>query len=694
MERWIELLGRVHAEEMPPRKSEQPSLEEREEFNAQLRQTMLAWADAARDSSVAEVRHQAGMARTAAAPPVVRPFIRRVTRSEYRRSVRDLFDAEFDLDEMLPPDDPGNGFDVASDGLSLSPLAVERFVDAAEMVARVVAPDESAWRRAWTFEGAALERRGAGSLAEGAQVLWANGRIGVAWSAPVDGRYLVRVRAWGMQAGSEPVQLALELDGGRRVDTIEVPNEHDDPKVIEHICKLRAGARRFDVRFLNDFWNPQHPDPRQRDRNAAVDSIEIEGPLDPPPWPAALLALTGHEPGAADIEAFVRASASRAYRSTIDIAAARELLSVAGEGASLRAQLQGAIAAMLASPRFLLRADATLPRGAGAAARLAGFLWSSVPDDALLGAADQGRLMTPEDLAREARRMLRDPRSRALAEEFATQWLGIRELGRRMPDPTRFPEVDAALLTSMREETIRCFDSILRERRPVRQLVDAEWTFMDERLLRHLAVDAAAASEPVDERGWRRVRVESGGVLRQPSVLVATSNPTRTSPVKRGRFVLEALLDEAPPPPPPGVPQLPPEAEMPDASLAAMLERHRADPSCAACHRSMDSIGLLLERFDAVGRPRGVDGAVAELPDGRSVRNPAELATAVLEDGALVRTLARRLMVYATGRSLDPSARRACDRVALELGADASLEELVVRLVQLDCFLTAPGAQP
>ena len=358
LQRWRTVLARAEEGTMPPRKAKKPPAAEVERLARDLR-SLLPTADHRTISSTMVVR--------------------RLTRGEYRRSVRDLFGVEIDLGELLPTDDPGNGFDTASDGLSLSPLVVERFIEAAERVALALSPDEESWRQEWNFDGARLERSGAGAMANGAQVLWGNGRVSAKWSAPAAGRYCLRVRSWGQQAGPEAVRLAIRIDGRRTIDTIEVPNGPDDPLQSEHRCEIAAaGAVRIDVAFLNDYWKPDHPDPRQRDRNAAVVSIEVEGPLDSPPLPPALRLAPGEVLDAARVEVFVRSTAARAFRRPVDDDEVRALLQVGGAGASPRAQLHGAIAAMLASPSFLLRADGSLPRGYGAAARLAGFLWSSV----------------------------------------------------------------------------------------------------------------------------------------------------------------------------------------------------------------------------------------------------------------------------------------------------------------------------
>ena len=663
---WLSVLRRVDAGTMPPSRSDQPTDEAR-----------VAFVRALREEVPGVPQRSAG--------------VRRVNRAEYVRSVRDLLGAVVDPAE-LPADDPANGFNTGMDALTLSPLAVERFVEAAERVAdqAVAVPPAEPPRQ--LLQGAALERRGNGGSADGAVMLWSAGKIVARADAAREGRYRIRVVAWGTQAGDEPVKLALGVDGGRRQATFEVPQTREAPGTFEHVLQLSRGRRSLELAFINDYWKPDAPDPARRDRNAAVESVEVEGPLDPP-LPGTLERTLPGTVTEETLAPLVAGLAGRAFRRPVDAEEVAALLDIAPAGASPQRRLHAAVVGMLASPSFLLRADATLPRGYGAAARLAAFLWSSLPDDALLADAAAG-LETGAARAAAARRMLADPRARALAEEFAAQWLQVRELERRMPDPERFPGVDASLLADMREETVRSFHRVLTEGAPLDELVSGRWAITNAALDRHYGwpQDGGAAAED----GWR-VRMlppgERGGILRHASVLLATSNPTRTSPVKRGRFVMDVLLDQPPPPPPPGTPQLPAAADHDGADVPAMLARHREDPACAACHESMDAIGLALEGLDPVGRRRDASRPLAEeahLPDGRSFDSEEALRTLLSGDPQVARTLARRLLTFATGRGLGAEERLACDRMVEALGPRPALRDVVLGVVSLDAFLPAP----
>ncbi|MCX5652617.1 MAG: DUF1592 domain-containing protein [Planctomycetota bacterium] len=312
-----------------------------------------------------------------------------------------------------------------------------------------------------------------------------------------------------------------------------------------------------------------------------------------------------------------------------------------------------------------------------------------MPDAELRRAAAAGELATPEGVARHARRMLKDSRAASLSQRFATQWLGIDGLETRQMDPKVYPSLDAALLASMRRETERLFDSVVRGEQPVRALIAARETEVDAALARLYGM------EPPAESGVAARAIDSaraGGVLGHASVLVATSNPTRTSPVKRGKWVLEALLDEAPPPPPPGVPQLP---ETKDArhglSVRELMAEHRNNPDCASCHVRMDAIGLAFERLDADGRFRSdfdglpIDDAT-EMPDGSVLRGARGVEAMLASSTSFERSLARHLLVYALGRGTADADDALVDRLAADLAAKGDFATLVEGIVTADAF--------
>jgi hypothetical protein len=321
------------------------------------------------------------------------------------------------------------------------------------------------------------------------------------------------------------------------------------------------------------------------------------------------------------------------------------------------------------------------------ASRLSYFLWSSMPDERLLRLAEEGQLQREEILVEEARRLLADPRSRAVAENFASQWLNLRGLDDVAPDPKRFPRFNAALRIDMRRETELLFDTVVRENRSLLELINADFTFVNQRLAAHYGLPAVKGDEfqRVSLRGTPRA-----GVLTHASVLTLTSNPTRTSPVKRGKWIMENILGTPPPEPPANVPELSAtQAAQPDASLRQALEIHRRDPNCAVCHQQMDTLGFGFENFDAVGRWRDRDGehavdAAGVLPDGAKFSGPAELVAILKEKKSeYIKTLSERMLTYALGRGLTPADRCVIDEIRRQVANDGyratALVEAIVR---------------
>jgi hypothetical protein len=325
------------------------------------------------------------------------------------------------------------------------------------------------------------------------------------------------------------------------------------------------------------------------------------------------------------------------------------------------------------------------------ATRLAYYLWSSTPDDELLRLAASGELAG--DVKGQAQRLLGSPKASRLAEEFAVQWLQLRRLEQVQPDPARFPAFDERLRASMREETVRFFDAAVRENLPVLALIDAPFTFLDETLARHYGVAGVTGPE------FRRVEAAAlgpgrGGLLRMASVLTATSNPTRTSPVKRGKWVLEVLLDDPPPPPLPGTDSLRDEGTpLAAKTLRERMEQHRAKPECASCHVRMDPVGFALERYDAIGARRERDGDypvddTATLPGGKTAQGVDGLAAWLRgKDRLLARALARKLLIFATGRGPVAADDAALDALVEKLAPTGwRLQDLIIEITSLDAF--------
>jgi hypothetical protein len=366
--------------------------------------------------------------------------------------------------------------------------------------------------------------------------------------------------------------------------------------------------------------------------------------------------------------------AHRAYRRPVSSAELKELTSLVTiaqkRGDSFQQGIRLALEAILVNPNFLFRVE----RDAGAAgtvhrisdlelaSRLSYFLWSSMPDDELLALAEANRLHTPDVLHAQMKRLLTDKRSRSLVENFAGQWLQFRNLDVLKPDPQKFPEFDASLREAMRTETQMFFAAIVKDDRSILDFLDGRFSFVNERLAKHYGMDGVTGRE------FRRVDLDGSqrsGVLTQASVLTVSSYPTRTSPVIRGKWVLENLLDTPPPPPPPDVPPLNEGAVGTTVSLREQLEKHRANPVCAGCHARMDPIGFGLENYDAIGRYRTMDGKFSidssgTLPSGKSFSGAAELKTILRNDPqTFTRALTVKLLTHALGRGLEPYDRPA-----------------------------------
>jgi hypothetical protein len=356
--------------------------------------------------------------------------------------------------------------------------------------------------------------------------------------------------------------------------------------------------------------------------------------------------------------------------------------------------------AILTSPHFLFRVerdpgpdDADGIRELNAhevAARLSYFLWSTMPDEELFALARSGDLLQPGVLEAQAARMLRDLKSRALVENFAGQWLQLRDLARLAPDPELFPSFDEDLRAAMLQETQTFLETMIREDRSVLEFLTADYTFVNERLARHYGIDGVSGADfrRVETAGARR------GVLTQASILFLTSNPTRTSPVKRGKWILENVLGTPPPPPPPDVPELTEEGEL-LGTLRERMEQHRTDPTCAVCHTQMDTLGFGLENFDAIGAWRDRDGRfdidpAGELPGGAGFQGPAELMELLAErkKNDFCRCLTEKMLTYALGRGLESWDRCTVRQVQQRLAAnDYRFSALVTGIVTSDPFL-------
>ncbi|HEX6883177.1 MAG TPA: DUF1592 domain-containing protein [Planctomycetota bacterium] len=624
-------------------------------------------------------------------PAAVGPELRRLNRTRYENAVRDLFGVAYPARALFPPDDVGARFDSEAASGGASALLVERWVEAAETIAARALPDESA-SETRVFAAAELDLEGGAGLRDGRVALFSRGRVGVSVTLPRRSRYRLELVGWGDLAGPERPRIVFDLDRaklGLRELTREAPAE----ETLALEFEAEAGAHELGASFVNDFFAPEHEDPGERDRNAHVKALALVGPLDPPPETAFTRALAA-ELGRGGLDGALAWLGRRVWRRPLLAEERERLRALSDEADGQRTRLRTALVALLASPHFLYEVERPAARGPerahALATRLAAFLWASVPDEELLDAAARGALARPEERERQVRRMLRDARARALVTEFGAQWLGWRRLEQATPDRRRFPAADAALLDSMRQECEAFLEAMLREERPLAELLTADFAFVDERLARLYGL------EGVEGEGVRRVPLPEGtrgGLLGLAALLTVTSNPTRTAPVKRGKWIAETLMGRRVPPPPPGAGVLAEAAATTPATLREELERHRAEPDCAVCHAELDPLGFALEGFDAIGGARrAADVDVrAELPDGTLLDGVDGLRRHLLASDALAPALAEALFVYALGREPEPAERRRLQaRVAALPDEQRTFAGLVELVARQPAFLASP----
>jgi hypothetical protein len=590
-----------------------------------------------------------------------RVTLHRLNNTEYNNTVRDLLGTSLSPADNFPSDDRGYGFDNVADSLTLSPLQVELYDQAAETlindVFETAVPSER--RRA------ELETTGAqNGAASGEGWMWySNGTATIPFTIETAGKYKLAARAGEIAAGPDVAHMTLQVPGVTGVFDFDVSAPRTMPAIYEAEVMLDPGTYDLVVAFTNDYYM------EGADRNLWVDYAEVVGPID------AMVGDTGKRDrivicdpasGADCIDQILRAFTRRAWRrppTDDEIARLVQLYNVAIDaGDDATAGLKLALRGVLVSPHFLFRVEidkhpaSPEPHpitGFELASRLSYFLWSSMPDDELLDAAEAGLLAKPSELRAQAERMLADPRAATLTDNFAGQWLFTRALGDHVPDYATFPDYDAQLEAAMREETRRYFAAFLEDDIPMDQFLVGDFTFVNDRLAAHYGLPLPDSSELVKVS---LAGTERRGVLTHGSVLTVTSHPRRTSPVKRGKWVLDQILCEPPPPPPPGVEGLIEDMGGPvTGSLRERLEAHRDIEYCASCHDQIDPLGFGLEHYDGIGAWRMEDSGFAVdasglLPDGQTFYGAAELAQILAADPRAYRCMVEKLYTYALGR--------------------------------------------
>jgi mono/diheme cytochrome c family protein len=690
-ETWEKVIRKVHVGAMPPQGLPRPD-------KAAL-EGLTTFLETSLDSAAA------------ANPNPGRATMHRLNRAEYANAIHDLLGLDIDATALLPADDESSGFDNIADVLRVSPSLMERYLSASWNISRLAVGNTS-------ITPATSVYRVRPDLSQDQHIdglpLGTRGGILVKHNFPVDGEYIIKVRLWRntfdlMRGMEDPHQIEMSLDGARlrlvtaggKNDFVRMAQNPGDfgadldqrltvkipVKAGEHTVSattiLRSEAEKDDL--VTPFLRTT-VDGLDITGDPSVDRVSIEGPFgEKSPGNAAsrrkifVCRPTGEADELPCARIIVSTLARRAYRHPVKESDLEALLSFYQRGRNkggFDAGIESALQLILASPEFLFRFE---PDPAGVApnstyrvddmalaSRLSFFLWSTVPDDPLLNLAAQGKLKDPVVLEQQVKRMLADPRSAALVDNFAEQWLFLRNLKTSAPNLDAFPDFDDNLREAMKEETKLFFSSIMHEDRNVMDLLTADYTFVNERLARHYGIPNVYGSQ------FRRIKITDDarrGLLGQASILTITAYPNRTSPVQRGKWVLANILGTPATPPPPNVPALTENSEgAAPKSVRERMEAHRADAVCAGCHKIMDPIGFSLENFDAIGRWRTSD-------DGAPIDPSGTLFTGAKIDGAVglrnmltarpetfVGVMTEKMLTYALGRGLEyydmPTVRR------------------------------------
>ena len=684
---WERALRKVRSGQMPPPGLPHP--------DATASASFTKWLEESLDRAAA------------ASPNPGRPAVHRLNRAEYSNAIRDLLAVDIRPGSLLPVDDSGYGFDNIGDVLSVSPILLERYISVARQISRLAVGDPKIKP---TEEEYAARRDPPGSIRRTRNErvnddlpFDSRGGLAAKHYFPVDAEYTIRVKL----NNESPPAIRAPIKAGLRTVGVTFLRESAKAELPAPGAKaVTNSTAELDVRLdgvrLKRFEIPE------KDARAQVNSVIVGGPynITGPGDTASRAKLFVCRPaGPGDEEPCARkvlsALTRRAFRRPITEADLKPLLAFYNSGRRERDfdyGIEKALRALLVSPDFLFRVEND-PAGsrAGAAyrigdvelaSRLSFFLWSSIPDDTLLDLAEKGKLRDPQVLEQQVRRMLDDPRSESLVSNFAGQWLFLRGLAQAKPDPEAFPEFDESLRQAFYDETELFFHSILREDRSVLELLNANYTFLNERLAEHYGVPNVYGSQ------FRKVTLNDpnrGGLLGQGSILTVTSYPNRTSVVQRGKWILENLLGAPPPPPPPEVPELKPHAK--DGRRLTMreqMEQHRSNPVCSSCHARMDPIGFALENYNGVGKWRSKDGASpidasGKFPGGAEFSGPAGLKKLLLADyrDDFVANVTEKLLIYALGRGLeyyDQPAVRAITRQAAQ--DDYKMSALVTAIVK------------
>ena len=701
---WEKVLKNIRGCQMPPEEKPQPKDEQR--------QLVLNWIETKL------------FAVDCAHPDPGRVTIRRLNRVEYNNTIRDLVGVDFHPADDFPADDVGYGFDNIGDVLSMPPILLEKYLAAAERILGEAISAPGGKARVRSFAAVALDGTAkGGAYTSNIRSLTTKGDLFLDYPFPTPGEYTVRVRAFQQGAGDAKAKMAVRL-AGQDVQTFEVSANEQSPEVYQLKLRADAGPKRLSIGFLNPFSSTNmeaakkddpkaKPKPRVKTRRLMVEYVEVTEPTNAVrELPESHRRIFFCQPGSGSKESCAREIighfAHRAFRRPVTPEETDRLMRIYAltqkEGETFERGVQITLQAVLISPHFLFRGEISpepnnpkivhTVNDHALAARLSYFLWSSMPDAELAYLAERGELRKPGVIDAQVKRMLKDPKAVALVDNFTGQWLQIRNLTKVTPDTNSFPSFNEDLRADMEQETEMFFAAIMREDRSVLDFIDGRYTFVNERLAQHYGLEGVKGGE------FQRVAFKDkarGGVLTHASILTISSNPTRTSPVKRGKWVLDNLLGTPPPPPPPDVPDLKDGKEL-TGTVRQKMEQHRANPNCASCHERMDPIGFGLENFNGIGAWRDKDGGLpldtsGKLPNGMKFSGPAELRKILHEQRDLfVHCLTEKMLTYALGRGLEYYDQCAVDKITTALAnQDYKFSVLMTEIVKSAPFQMRRG---
>jgi hypothetical protein len=712
---WEKVVMKLRGGMMPPQGMPRPDEPTLEAFAVALEQTLDRGAQG-------QIR------------PGYKP-LHRLNRTEYGNAVRDLLDLQVDVTDLLPADDESNGFDNIAGVLRVSPSLLEQYLSAARRIGSLaVGSDTDVVRLAYRIspddsqedhvEGLPLGTRGGllfrHNFPQDAEYEFATFLLRniVGYMKGLEYEHLFEVSIDGERVFAVPVGGAVD-NLASDTNMSEAANKIDDR--LKTRVQVKAGPRMVGVTFAkrNASASDEPLQPHERDHDLQnmngipiIDHVNLTGPFNPtgPGDTPSRQRIFVCKPDQVSAEAtcarrILTNLARRAYRRSVTSADMEPILALYAAGrkkGNFDEGIEQGLRLILASPKFLFRTESAPASGVGRvtdielASRLSFFLWSSIPDDELLNVAAKGTLSQPAMLERQVKRMLADPKSRALVDNFASQWLMLRNLKGHIPTPGDFPNFDNELRQAFRQETELFFENIMREDRSLIDLIDADYTFMNERLARHYGVPNVHGSY------FRKVTLkneERRGLLGQGSILTVTSYPNRTSPVLRGKYILENILGTPPPPPPPDVDELSESAEVKEsASLRVRMEQHRTNPNCAVCHQRMDPLGFAFEHFDAVGAWRDKDGKHAidpagVLPGGREFKTLPELRVILKSrEEEFRRCLIEKMLTYALGRGVEYYDKCAIDQISTATAQNGNkFSSLFIEIVKSEPFQQRRG---